>query len=333
MKIAVVGAGNWGTTVARLVAKNIAGNAEFDSQVKLWIYDEPYNNTTLSKYINTHHENPKYLKSIKLPLNITAITSFDLQDIDILIFCIPVQFLTLITNFKLKKRSIGISLIKGLLYNDGILYTPSEFINRITKINCGCLTGPNIANEVAVDLLSETVLGIKDGMNESLLLQLLSSDLFIVKIKKYKRSLELVGAVKNVVSLACGMAYGVTNGHNTKAMAFRKGLDEMIKLCRAMDEEIEMNGAELIGDLYVSCETGRNYRCGVEMGKEKISYKEYEERMGGQKLQGPETAHIISKWIDENKIKEDEYRILIGVNDICKKGKAVESIIEAIKTT
>lgn len=148
MRIAVIGSGNWGMTVAKLIAENAACVEDLDDVVLLWVYEEVYKGTRISD-INKGHVNPKYLPGVQLPVSVTARTEYDFSDADILIFCLPHQFLDSLKKFRINEGAIRINLFKGLLVRKGKMLVPSEYIGRMLGVECSCLMGANIACEVA----------------------------------------------------------------------------------------------------------------------------------------------------------------------------------------
>lgn len=134
LKVTVVGSGNWGTAVARLVGNNLLEHYNLNNEnlevdqlkrnetINMWVYEEVLpSGEKLSEVINTKHENVKYLPNIKLPRNIKAVTSLveSCRDANVLLFVIPHQFLHNILN-QLKdsgvvnKDTICVSFIKGV---------------------------------------------------------------------------------------------------------------------------------------------------------------------------------------------------------------------------
>ncbi|KAJ5865079.1 Dehydrogenase multihelical [Penicillium soppii] len=175
-KITVVGSGNWGCAIAKIVAENAAANSDlFEKQVEMWVFEENVEIPKTSKnydasnagprklteVINTVHENTKYLPGIQLPVNLHANPSLEdaVKDSTLLIFNLPHQFI-IKTCEQIKGKILpyarGISCIKGVDVNADGIHLFSETIGRILGIYCGALSGANIANEVALEKWSET---------------------------------------------------------------------------------------------------------------------------------------------------------------------------------
>ncbi|GAD93925.1 glycerol 3-phosphate dehydrogenase (GfdA), putative [Paecilomyces variotii No. 5] len=178
-KVTVIGSGNWGSAIAKIVAENAAAhNNIFQEEVQMWVYEEkvevpkdskhfdpadtlcqgPHN---LTEIINHYHENIKYLPGIGLPKNLHANPSLEdaVRDATILIFNVPHQFIIRICD-QLKGKILpfarGISCIKGVDVNEQGVSLFSETIGKKLGIYCGALSGANIATEVAKELWSET---------------------------------------------------------------------------------------------------------------------------------------------------------------------------------
>lgn len=178
-KVTVVGSGNWGSTIAKIVGENTKEHpAIFEEKVQMWVYEEevtipkdsPHYDAAngdkpqkLSEVINTHHENLKYLPGIALPKNVVANPSLQdaVQGSTILIFNLPHQFIGNVCK-QLKGHILpfarGISCIKGVNVTDDGISLFSEWIGDGLGIYCGALSGANIASEIAAEKWSETTI-------------------------------------------------------------------------------------------------------------------------------------------------------------------------------
>ncbi|KAI9856156.1 MAG: glycerol-3-phosphate dehydrogenase [Vezdaea acicularis] len=180
-KITVVGSGNWGSAISKIVADNAKAHPElFEPEVHMWVYEETINLAKTSKrydassplstepqkltvLINTLHENVKYLPDIPLPTNVIANPSLKdaVHNSTILVFNLPHQFIGGICN-QLKGNILpyarGVSCIKGVDVSDSGISLFSESIGEKLGIYCGALSGANIANEVAQEKYSETTI-------------------------------------------------------------------------------------------------------------------------------------------------------------------------------
>lgn len=178
-KVTVVGSGNWGSTIAKIVAENTRDHPDlFEEHVQMWVYEEdvtigsdsPYYDASLgdkpqklTEVINKHHENVKYLPKVPLPPNLVANPSLQdaVQNSTILIFNLPHQFINNVCK-QLQGHILpfarGISCIKGVNVSDDGISLFSEWIGDGLGIYCGALSGANIASEIALEKWSETTI-------------------------------------------------------------------------------------------------------------------------------------------------------------------------------
>ena len=123
-KVSIIGSGNFGSAVARIIGENaIKHNDLFDSQVRMWVYEELVNGEKLTEIINTKHENVKYLPGVLLPSNVKAIADLKtaVEKADILVFVLPHQFINKIIGTikeNVPQDVISISLIKGIEFDE-----------------------------------------------------------------------------------------------------------------------------------------------------------------------------------------------------------------------
>lgn len=178
-RVAIVGSGNWGTTIAKVVGENVLENPDlFEQEVPMWVFEEEYTIPKDSKHydagsalctkpqkltalINGLHENVKYLPGVPLPKNIVANPDLAsaVEGATILVFNLPHQFIAKTCQSivgKIVPYARGISCIKGVAVSDDGCELFSESIGRELGIYCGALSGANIANEVAQEKWSET---------------------------------------------------------------------------------------------------------------------------------------------------------------------------------
>ncbi|RQM24171.1 hypothetical protein B5M09_008302 [Aphanomyces astaci] len=310
-KVCLVGSGNWGCVIARIIAANMASSPDvFDPVLTMWVFEETVDGRKLSEIINSDHENVKYLPGYKLPTNVVAVPNLKeaVTGTDVLIFCVPHQFLgKMLPQIKeqgLVPDCIGVSLIKGIDFDDQGVVLVSSIIQTALDIDCSVLMGANVANEVAAGDFCESTLGCNDLRHGAFLQDLFHTNRFRVNVVLDPHGVELCGALKNVVALGAGFCDGLGYGGNTKAAIIRLGLIEMKKFCyRFFDGIKEDTFFESCGvaDLITTCFGGRNRKCAELFVKDKgVTWEEMEATvLNGQKLQGTWTAkevyHIIEK--------------------------------------
>ncbi|KAK4499992.1 hypothetical protein PRZ48_008178 [Zasmidium cellare] len=189
-KVCVVGSGNWGTTIAKVIAENTRENKDlFDEEVQMWVFEEEVQIPKDSKHydpgsslcskpqkltqlINGLHENVKYLPGIQLPENIVANPEITdaVKDATILIFNLPHQFINKVCE-NLKGKIVpfarGISCIKGVAVSDKGCDLFSDSIGQKLGIYVGALSGANIANEIAQEKWCETTVAYDPPVMDS----------------------------------------------------------------------------------------------------------------------------------------------------------------------
>lgn len=174
-KVTIVGSGNWGTTMAKLVAENTKANPSlFEEEVQMWVFEEDYTipknsrhyngsdeSQKLSQLINKVHENIKYLPNITLPPNVVANPDLPdaCKDSTMLVFVLPHQFIARTCSQlsgKILPYARAICCTKGVDVSEKGIQLMSEAIGKGLNIYCGALSGANIASEIAKELYSET---------------------------------------------------------------------------------------------------------------------------------------------------------------------------------
>ncbi|EDL76971.1 similar to mKIAA0089 protein (predicted), isoform CRA_b [Rattus norvegicus] len=163
LKVCIVGSGNWGSAVAKIIGSNVKNLQKFSSTVKMWVFEETVNGRKLTDIINNDHENVKYLPGHKLPENVVAVPNLGeaVQDADLLVFVIPHQFIHKICDEitgRVPKKAVGITLIKGIDEGPDGLKLISDIIREKMGIDISVLMGANIASEVAAEKFCETTI-------------------------------------------------------------------------------------------------------------------------------------------------------------------------------
>ncbi|KAJ8957259.1 hypothetical protein NQ318_007823 [Aromia moschata] len=170
--------------------------------------------------------------------------------------------------------------------------------------------GANLAGEVADEKFCETTIGCKDSKVGPVLRDIIQSSYFRVVVVDDEDTVEVCGALKNIVACGAGFVDGLGLGDNTKAAVIRLGLMEMVKFV-----DVFYPGGKLstffescgIADLITTCYGGRNRKVSEAFVRTGKSIKELEDEMlNGQKLQGPITAEEVNYML-KNKGMEDKY--------------------------
>ena len=209
-KVCLVGSGNWGSAIARIVGQNVqdAKNADVDPEVRMWVFEEEVGNPPrkLTEIINTDHENVKYLPGFPLPKNVVACPDLlsAVEGATVLVFVLPHQFLgRLLPVIKghLHKNAKAISLIKGIDFDDNGVVLISDIIRKGLDIDVSVLMGANVAKEVAAGDFCEATIGTKVPANGALLKRIFDQPLFRVSVVEDPVGVELCGALKNIVAI------------------------------------------------------------------------------------------------------------------------------------
>ena len=151
-KVAIIGSGNWGSAIAKVVGRNLLELGDFEDEVRMWVYQEQVDGKNLTDIINEKHENVKYLKGKTFTNNVVADPDImsAVKGATLLIFVTPHQFLKFICPqmTTMAKGCRAISLIKGIEFGEG----GPRLISGIIKDSMGgmdtsVLMGANVANE------------------------------------------------------------------------------------------------------------------------------------------------------------------------------------------
>ncbi|UYI27814.1 glycerol 3-phosphate dehydrogenase [Encephalitozoon cuniculi] len=337
-KVSIIGNGNWGTAMGRLLANNTVESTIFDKDVRIWGCREEYEGRFLNDIINSDRINPRYLPGVHLPENLKAVDDIcSLADSDVLVFALPHQYMGAIEPLKglVKSSCIGVSLTKGFVSaEDGDIDLVSRLIHRILDINVSVVMGANIASQVAQDMISEGTLGYTDEDAADIVYKLFNSYAYRVTKIKDIYGVEISGTLKNIVSMAYGFAEGLGYCTNTKVAIFRNGFAEMRKFFKffypmATTESLFQSSG--VGDLLVSCMSGRNFGCARLMAEKRMNLREAEESMCFTKLQGPGTALIVYNYLRRQK-RVDEFPLMSTVYRICYENEAYDAILECISS-
>lgn len=262
--IVVMGAGSWGTTVAKVIA-------DAGSEVVLWSRREE-----VAAEINETKRNSDYLPGIDLPNNLSATSNLAeaLIDAQQIYLAIPSQSLreSLIAWKELiPKGATLISLMKGLEQGTGLRM--SEVMVQATGLpmtHMAVLSGPNLALEIAKQEPAASVCACADSDRASEVARTLSNDYFTVFTNQDVIGTELGGVLKNLIAVAIGIVNGLGHGQNTKASIMTRGLAEITKFAVAHGARRRtMFGLAGLGDLIATSESSlsRNFRAGEMLGQ------------------------------------------------------------------
>jgi glycerol-3-phosphate dehydrogenase (NAD(P)+) len=263
-KVAVFGAGSWGTAFATVLAD--AGN-----QVSVWGRRE-----SLCEAINADHENRDYLPGVRLPAAITAThdPAEAASGAEAVVLAVPSQSLR--ENLVdwagvLPAAAPLVSLMKGV--EVGTTKRMSEVIAELTGAGperIAVVSGPNLAREIAQGQPAASVVACADEGTAERLQKLCHSPTFRPYTNTDVVGCELGGATKNVIALAVGMAVGLGFGDNARASVITRGLVETARLGTALGADVHtFSGLAGLGDLVATCSSplSRNRTFGEKLGR------------------------------------------------------------------
>ena len=336
-KIAMVGSGNFGSALVRILGRNATKHDIFDDEVRMYVYEEMIDGKPLTQIINTQNENVKYLKGAKFTPNVVAYPDVEkaVEGATMVCFCLPHQFLKpLMPKIKasVAPGAKVLSAIKGIDFDDKGIVLISDILRQGLNADCSVLMGANVANDMAKDDFCETTIGYSDDKNGELFRLAFDAPSLKVGTVKDTVGVELCGALKNIVAIGAGFCDGLGYGGNTKAAIIRIGLKEMVKFCKTFYTGIDDNTfLESCGvaDLITTCFGGRNRKCAeayAKHGKNKSLEEIEAELLGGQKLQGTLTAKEVNHVL-KMKGMEKEFPFFTTVYKISYEDTPLEAIV------
>jgi glycerol-3-phosphate dehydrogenase (NAD(P)+) len=261
LRVAVLGAGSWGTTVATLTSHN--------APTLLWA-----RRPEVAEEVERQHSNERYLPETRLPEDLRATASLEeaVRDADLLVMGVPSHGFRAVLEQAapfVRPWVPVLSLAKGL--EEGSQLRMTEVIGQVMpQHRAGVLTGPNLAREILAGYAAASVVAIDDSMIASQVQDLFRSGLFRVYTNRDVTGCELGGALKNVIAIASGMGDGMGVGDNTRAAVITRGLAEVTRLGVAMGGETQtFAGLAGMGDLIATCVSpqSRNRYVGEQLGR------------------------------------------------------------------
>ena len=323
MKIAVIGAGSWGTTLANLFAKK-------SEDVMLWAYEPE-----VAEGINRFQRNELFLPEIKLSPRLVATSELEtvVQGAQVVLTVCPSHVMRSLVGRvakHLSKEVIIVNASKGL--ETRTLLRMSEVIREVIPTSLGdrlaTLSGPSFAFEVAKERPTVITAASNNEATAEFVQQLFSTSYFRVYKHDDVIGVELGGALKNVIAIATGMIEGVGLGVNTRAALITRGLVEIIRLGTALGAKAAtFSGISGLGDLMLTCtgDLSRNRAVGLRIGKgETLKEISGASRTVAEGIRTTESAYQLAlRHSIEMPITENVYRILF-------EGHSVKSAISEL---
>ena len=313
IRVAVIGGGSWGTTVAHLAAHHVP--------TLLWA-----RRPELAEEINTLHTNDRYLPGYRLhpDLRATADLSDAVDQADVLVMGVPSQgFRSALEQCAAYVRAWVpvLSLTKGL--EQGTRLRMTQVINEVLPGHpAAVLTGPNLAKEILAGDAAAAVIATPDPVVAHQLQRIFHQNLFRVYVNPDVVGCEVAGALKNVIAIAAGMADGLGTGDNTKAAVITRGLAELSRLGEEMGGQFAtFSGLAGMGDLIATCMSSqsRNRFVGEQLGKGRT----IDEIIADMNMvaEGVKTSRVVMELADEFGV---EMPIGSEVFAVCHQGATAE---------
>ena len=265
INVAVLGAGAWGTALAKLLADK-------QHPTRIWSH-----RPDLVSQINEGHVNARYLPSAELPPNLVASADLEetLRSADLVVTVVPSHALRGVMREArpfMPSSALICSATKGI-ENDSLALMSEVLLQELghaTQPRLTYLSGPSFAKEVAQRQPTVVVVAGTSELETEAVQRAFATDRFRVYSSSDVIGVEIGGALKNVIAIAAGAGDGLGFGHNSRAALITRGLSEIGKLAaRRGANPLTVAGLSGMGDLVLTCtgELSRNRTVGYEMGK------------------------------------------------------------------
>ena len=262
-KLAVIGAGSWGTTFAKVLADG-------GSEVALWA-----RRPEIADEINSSHRNGDYLPGVNLPADITASSDIAtvLAGASQVYLSVPSQ--TLRENLTawaklIPADALVVSLMKGVEKNTGLRMSQVISEAGIDQSRIVVISGPNLAAEIAAEQPAASVAASASLESAKQVASAATNSYFTTFTNTDVIGTEFGGILKNLIAVAIGIVNGVGYGQNTKASIMTRGVSEISRFAVAFGAKPKtMVGLAGLGDLIATSESplSRNHKAGEMLGK------------------------------------------------------------------
>ncbi len=265
MRVAVIGAGGWGTALATLLVT-------IGHRVCLWV-----RRPALFEELLTTRENRVYLPGVTLPesLNYSSSLSEAVSEADLIVLSVPSHVMRLVVRqlgFTLSGTPLLVSTTKGI--EEETLQTVTGVLRdelpSFLHSHLAVLSGPSFATDVARGLPTAVTVAAEQETLAATVQQAFSSSRFRVYTTTDVVGVEVGGAVKNVIAIAAGVSDGLGYGQSARAALITRGLAEITRLAVRMGANPQtLSGLSGMGDLVLTCTSNlsRNYTIGVRVGR------------------------------------------------------------------
>jgi glycerol-3-phosphate dehydrogenase (NAD(P)+) len=310
MKISVIGAGSFGTALAKLTADN-------GHDVKIWSHSED-----TAEAIRTQHENVIYLKGIPLPPSITVTTNFEeaVAHAELIVSATPTQAIREVYGKDGRAAKVNVPIVvasKGIEKKSHLLVCDvfREIFGDAKKKNLYFLSGPSFAREMALKMPTAITIAGYDANRLPDIQKVFHNEYFRAYATPDVTGVELGGALKNVMAIATGIADGLKFGSNTRAAIITRGLAEIARLGEKLGATpMTFMGLAGMGDLVLTCtgDLSRNRTVGLKLGQGmSLAQIQSEMRMVAEGVPTTESAHELAEKLGvDMPITDAVYRIL-----------------------
>ena len=319
-RLAVIGGGAWGTALAIAAAR--AG-----ARPVLWARDK-----AIVAAIEERHENPAYLPGIALDpaIAVTADAAAAVEGAEGVLLAVPAQFLRGVLSALvpyLRQTQPLLLCAKGI--ETASLKTMSELAAEIAPAAAvAVLSGPSFATEVARGLPTAVVIASHDSALAEAFAAALGTAQFRPYVSADPVGVEIGGAVKNVLAIACGIVEGMRLGDNARAALITRGLAELVRLGLAKGGQADtFRGLSGLGDLVLTCSAAqsRNYALGLALGRG----EDLRQALAGRRgvVEGVATAAALRELAARLAV---EMPICDGVDAVLHRGAALGDTVERL---
>jgi len=287
-KVAVVGAGAWGSALSIILSKNVPN-------VSVWARE-----AEVVESVAKSRENLVFLPNVKIPQNVEFSSDAKkvLAGAEMIVWVVPIHFLSSTAkNFApyIENGAIMVNAGKGI--EIGTWRRPSEILKREVPQSgaVGSIMGPNIAFEVAIGGYAEDVVAMASHVAAVDAAQTLATPTFKVRPSDDVIGVEIGAALKNIVALAAGFCDGMKLGANTKAIVMARGFQEIYRAAAALGawSDSFVKESAILGDVLTTCISpdSRNRTTGQHLGEGK-TVEEAKALLKGRVCAGLETIQI-----------------------------------------
>lgn len=316
-KITVLGGGSFGTAIANMIASN-------GHPVTLWMRDEEN-----ARHCMASGENMAYLPGYKLDprLQVSADLEAALAGAFVVFFSIPSKSFREVcqrVSPLVAAQTIVVSTVKGI-EGDSFKLMSDILAEELNQPRIGVISGPNLAQEVAAQEITATVIASADQAVCQTVQNVLETAFFRVYANSDRYGVELAGALKNIYAIAAGMAAALNVGQNTMGVLITRSLAEMTRFAVHLGADpMTFLGLSGVGDLFVTCasELSRNYRIGYALGDGK-SLEQAIENVG-QIAEGINTTRIVKEKAEQLGINMP---LASGLYDVMFKGGSLPRVL------